>query len=86
MSGFMLVLELAIIAASGIDAKLRPQTASPLQRSWLIRWFYWHLAPLWAVWLGLVRLLSIATRACAQRAVERWRYEQAVALISDPLS
>lgn len=68
----LVILEIAIIGATWIEAKIR-------DRSWFMRWCYWHLAPLWALWLGMVHALHRSANAAARRTVQRWRYREMVA-------
>jgi hypothetical protein len=62
------VLELAIIAGSWLDTHLRP---GPYGTPWAARWFYWHIAPAWLAWLGLVSGLRAAAVRAARASYER---------------
>lgn len=78
MLGYLLVIEALIIAATWVDAKIRDQP-------WIWRLFYWHLAPVWALWLALVRLIEVCAVAWARRTVERWRRQHAVDVQLNPI-
>jgi hypothetical protein len=81
---YLLLLEVGIVLGSWFDARMRTaETDSALRRSWGLRWFWWHLAPLWFVWLSLAVLLRRATHAVARGAVRRYRDAQTVTLLVD---
>ena len=61
------IAEAAIIVGSGIDARWRPASdRSP----WVARWFWWHIAPLWLLWLAFVTVLMRSAEAVAGRSAE----------------
>lgn len=74
------VLEAAIVAGSGMDARWRPAAQ---RRPWVARWALWHLAPLWLVWLGLIAALMRGAEVWARASLEhqrrRYRLAQAMA-------
>ena len=74
------ITETAIIAGSGIDACWRPVAQ---RRLWLIRWFWWHVAPLWLAWLAFVAVLMRSAEAVAGRSAHAYaaRHHNATPLV-----
>lgn len=69
------IAETAIIVGSGIDARWRPASdRSP----WVARWFWWHIAPLWLLWLAFVAGLMRAAETWARRAHQRYELARSV--------
>lgn len=77
---YILVLEVGIVAGSGIDAWLR----SDERHTWGRRWLWWHLAPLVALSIGLAAGLGAAARHCAARTVANYQRRDHAAPLLGP--
>lgn len=78
---YVVLLELGIVAGSGVDAWARGG-----DYTWFGRWLWWHLAPLWALVLIAVAALAAASRTCAMGAVLRFERAQARMTLVAPAS
>jgi len=72
------LIEAAVIIALAIDNHARPAEE---RQFWPVRWLWWHLAPLWLLWLALISVLMTAAVGAARRSYERHQQRRTVSAL-----